>query len=60
MLRVSLDGPCWKEFGLPGVFTVEGGLFWYVLGACASAAVVSSRRLFNWLVVERAVHGAWE
>jgi hypothetical protein len=30
-----------------------------VLGACASAAVVSSRRLFNWLVVERAVHGAW-
>jgi hypothetical protein len=25
-LRVSLDGPCWKEFGLPGVFNVEVAL----------------------------------
>jgi hypothetical protein len=26
--RVSLDGPCWKEFGLPGVFTVEVALLY--------------------------------
>jgi hypothetical protein len=25
-LRVSLEGPCWKELGLPGVFTVEVAL----------------------------------
>jgi hypothetical protein len=28
----------------PGPVLVCGDLFWYVLGACASAAVVSSRR----------------
>ena len=29
-------------------------LLWFELGARASAAVISSGRLFNWFVVERA------